>query len=175
MFAMEHAGVSADLTLMAKSLAGGLPLAAVTGRPDVMDAPGPGGLGGTFGGNPIACAAALAVLDVFEEEGLVARAARIGEVVAERFRAWQARYPWIGDVRGRGAMHAMEIVEGLDSLAPDAARATAVQRAALARGVAILTAGMFGNVLRTLMPLVIDGELLAQGLDRLGAALEDAA
>ncbi len=174
MFAMEHAGVAADLTVMAKSIAGGLPLGAVTGRADVMDVPTVGGLGGTFGGNPVACAAALALLDVFEEEGLVARAARIGETVRKRFQAWQAQHPWIGDVRGLGAMQGMEIVEGLQSTAPDGGRAGAVQQAALARGLLLLTAGMHGNVLRTLMPLGIDDEVLEEGLEILGAALEAA-
>ena len=175
MFAMEHSGVAPDMTATAKSLAGGLPLGAVTGRAEVMDAPQVGGLGGTFGGNPVACAAALAVLDVFEEEGLVARAARIGERVRARFLGWQARFPWIGDVRGLGAMQGMEIIEGLASTAPDGRRAAAVQQGALARGLLVLTAGMYGNVIRTLMPLVISDEDLEEGLEILGAALEESA
>lgn len=174
MFAMEHAGVAADITAMAKSLAGGLPLGAVTGRAEVMDAPQVGGLGGTFGGNPVACAAALAVLDVFEEEGLVARAARIGDRVRAQFLGWQARFPWIGDVRGLGAMQGMEIVEGLASTAPDGRRAAAVQHGALRRGLLVLTAGMYGNVIRTLMPLGISDEHIEEGLGILGAALEEA-
>lgn len=174
MFAMEHARVAADITVMAKSLAGGLPLGAVTGRAEVMDAPQVGGLGGTFGGNPVACAAALAVLDVLEEEGLVARAARIGERVRARLFGWRARFPWIGDVRGLGAMQGMELVEGLASPAPDGKRAAAVQRAALRRGLLVLTAGMYGNVIRTLMPLGISDEHLDEGLGILGAALEEA-
>jgi 4-aminobutyrate aminotransferase / (S)-3-amino-2-methylpropionate transaminase / 5-aminovalerate transaminase len=174
MFAMEHAGVAADITALAKSLAGGLPLAAVTGRAEVMDAPQSGGLGGTFGGNPVACAAALAVLDVFEEEGLVARAARIGDRVRARFLGWQAKFPWIGDVRGLGAMQGLEIIEGPVSTAPDGKRANAIQTDALRRGLLVLTAGMYGNVIRTLMPLGIGDEHLEEGLAILGAALEEA-
>lgn len=174
MFATEHAGVAADLTVMAKSLAGGLPLAAVTGRADAMDAPQVGGLGGTFGGNPVACAAALAVLAVYEEEGLVARAARIGEIVRRRLAGWQARYPWVGDVRGLGAMQGMEIVEGVHSMAPDGQRARRIQEEALARGLVVLTAGMWANVVRTLMPLGIPDDLLEEGLEILGAAIEAA-
>ncbi len=174
MFGMEHAAVAADLTVTAKSLGAGLPIAAVTGRTDVMDEPGPGGLGGTFGGNPVACAAALAVLAVFEKEGLVERAARIGEVVRARFVAVQQRFPWIGDVRGLGAMQALEIVED-GSKRPDPGRARRVQEAALARGLLVLTAGMWANVIRTLMPLTISDALLAEGLDVLESALEEAA
>ncbi len=177
LFAMEHAGVHADLTVMAKSLGGGLPLAAVTGRAEVMDAPEAGGLGGTYGGNPIACAAALAVLEVLEAEGLVARAARIGAAVRERFLAWQARYPWIGDVRGLGAMQAMELVTGPGAggaSRPDAARARAVQAEARRRGLLVLTAGMDANVIRTLMPLTIEDAVLEEGLAILGQALEAA-
>lgn len=175
MFAMEHAGVAADLTAMAKSLAGGLPIGAVTGRADVMDAPGVGGLGSTFGGNAVACAAGLAVLDVFEAEGLVAKAAGIGETVRKALLALQARFSWIGDVRGVGAMQAMEIVDGLDSSKPDAARASRIQEAALARGLLVLTAGMWSNVIRTLMPLTIPDSVLAEGLAILESSVEDAA
>ncbi len=172
MFAMEHAGVHADLTVMAKSLAAGLPLAAVTGRAEVMDAPGPGGLGGTYGGNPVACAAALAVLDVFEEERLVERAARIGAAVRERFETWQARYPWIGDVRGLGAMQALEIVTDRSSARPDPERTKAIQAEARRRGLLLLTAGMHANVIRTLMPLTIEDTVLDEGLAILGEALD---
>ncbi|HEX7125186.1 MAG TPA: 4-aminobutyrate--2-oxoglutarate transaminase [Thermodesulfobacteriota bacterium] len=174
MFGMEHAGIHADLTALAKSLAGGLPLAAVTGRADLMDAPPVGGLGSTYGGNPVACAAALAVLDVFESERLVERGARIGAVVAERFQRFAERFPFIGEARGVGAMQALEFVKDPRSRAPDAGRARAVQQAALARGLMILTAGMHANVLRTLMPLVIDDADLEAGLGILEAALDAA-
>ena len=110
MFAVEHAGVVPDLMVLAKSLAAGMPLGAVVGRADLMDAPGPGGIGGTFGGNPLACRAALAVLDLFERENLLARAAHIGETVFQRFTQMQQRFELIGDVRGQGAMVAMELV-----------------------------------------------------------------
>jgi 4-aminobutyrate aminotransferase / (S)-3-amino-2-methylpropionate transaminase / 5-aminovalerate transaminase len=169
MFAMEHAGVHADITVMAKSLAGGLPLAAVTGRADLMDAPEPGGLGSTYGGNPVACAAALAVLDVFEEERLVERAARIGAAVGERFAAFKARFPFVGDARGLGAMRALEIVKAGGE--PDPDRAKAIVAEARRRGLLVLTAGMHANVIRALMPLVIDDATLAEGLDILEAAL----
>lgn len=174
MFGFEHAGIEPDIVVMAKSIAGGLPLSAVTGRAEVMDGPAPGGLGSTYGGNPLACAAALAVLDIFEEEKLVERAGHVGEVIRSRFLGWQRRFPWIGDVRGLGAMLAMEIVEGPTSSAPDAKRAAAIQREALHRGLLILTAGMFANVLRTLVPLVIDDTLLNEGLDILAQSLESA-
>ncbi len=174
MFGMEHAGVHGDITTMAKSLAGGLPLAAVTGRAEVMDAPHPGGLGSTYGGNPICCAAALAVLDIFESERLVERGARIGAVVKERFQKFAERFPFIGDARGLGAMQALEIVSDPRSKAPDAARTKKVQEAALARGLLLLTAGMHGNVIRTLMPLVIEDAVLEEGLGILESALEAA-
>jgi 4-aminobutyrate aminotransferase-like enzyme len=172
MFAVEHSGVVPDLIAMAKSIASGLPLGAVTGRADVMDAPGPGGLGGTFAGNPVACAAALAVLDVFREEHLVARAADLGERVRKRLLAARTRHSWIGDVRGLGAMQAIELVAPDGE--PDAARAGAVQREALDRGVLVLTAGTFGNVIRLLMPLTIPFDVLDEGFAALDAALDAA-
>jgi 4-aminobutyrate aminotransferase len=169
MFAMEHSGVTADLTVTAKSLAGGLPLGAVTGRAEIMDAPVPGGLGGTFAGNPVACAAALAVLDVLRDERLCERAEELGTTVRSRFLAWRPRHSCIGDVRGLGAMQAMELVT--PSGAPDGARAAAVQRAAAARDLLVLTAGTAGNVIRLLMPLTIPRDVLQRGLDILEAAL----
>ncbi len=174
MFAMEHYDVAADLTTTAKSLGGGLPISAVTGRQEVMDAPIPGGLGGTFAGNPVACAAALAVLDVFERERLVERAELLGDKVRERLSLWQATYPWIGEARGLGAMQALELVEDRASKRPDSRRTALVQKLALERGLLLLTAGTWGNVLRTLMPLVISDAELAEGLDILGSALEAA-
>lgn len=171
MFAMEHAGVAADLTAMAKSLGGGLPIGAVTGRAEVMDAPHVGGLGSTFGGNPVACAAALAVLDVLESEGLVQRAARLGEILARRFLPWRSRYSWIGDVRGLGAFQGIELVVGLAGSEPDPARAAALQRDALARGLLMLTAGAWRNVIRILVPLAITEELLDEGLGILEQAV----
>ena len=164
MFACEHEGVVPDLLVTAKGIAGGLPLSAVTGRADVMDAVRPGGLGGTYGGNPIACAAALAVMDVLVEERLVERARAIEVVVKERLHRLAGRDPRVGDVRGRGAMVAAELVVS-GTTTPDAALARAVAAAAHARGVVVLTCGTYGNVLRFLPPLTISDALLSEAFD----------
>ncbi|NMR21137.1 4-aminobutyrate--2-oxoglutarate transaminase [Cellulomonas fimi] len=169
MYASEHEGIVPDLVVTAKGLAGGLPLSAVTGRAEIMDAVHVGGLGGTYGGNPIACAAALATLDTVREEGLVARAAEIGDRVTARLRALQARDPRVGDVRGRGAMLAVELVDPA-TREPDAALTSAVAVAARAEGVIVLTCGTDGNVLRFLPPLSIPGALLDEALDVLDSA-----
>jgi len=170
LFAIERYSVEPDLVAMAKSMAGGMVLSGVTGRADIMDAPGVGGIGGTFGGNPLSCAAALAVLDIIEEEGLAERAREIGERVLTRFRALQQRHAFVGDVRGLGAMCGLEIVDP-SSKRPDAPRAARLCEAARQRGLLIMTAS--GNVLRTLMPLVIRDEELDRGLDALEAAMAD--
>jgi 4-aminobutyrate aminotransferase/(S)-3-amino-2-methylpropionate transaminase len=176
MFAIEHSGVAADLLTMSKSLAGGLPLSAVTGRAEVMDSVEPGGLGGTFGGNPVACAAALAVLKVFEEEDLLSWARAIGERVIAAMRGIQERNPdVIGDVRGRGPMAAMEVVRDPESRAPDKERAAEVVENALQRGLLLLTAGQHGNVIRTLMPLPITDDELEEGLSVLDRAVSETA
>lgn len=172
MFATEHVSVTPDLIVLAKSLAAGLPLAAVVGRADLMDAPLPGGLGGTYGGNPVACAAALAVLDIFEREGLVERAQHLGQVAITRMRAWQERFPLIGDVRGQGAMVAVELVRDRTTKAPASAEAAAILAEARARGLLIIKAGLYDNVIRLLMPLVTTDEEMAEGLDILEAAIE---
>jgi 4-aminobutyrate aminotransferase/(S)-3-amino-2-methylpropionate transaminase len=164
MFACEHEGIVPDLVATAKGLAGGLPLAAVTGRAELMDAVHPGGLGGTYGGNPIACAAALAAIDAYEHDGLVERARQIGAVLTDRLEALRAADPRIGEVRGRGAMVAVEVVDP-ESGEPDAALTSAVAKYAHARGVLVLTAGTYGNVLRFLPPLAIGDDLLNEGLD----------
>lgn len=174
MFACEHYGLVPDVITTAKSLAGGLPLAAVTGRAEVMEAAEPGGLGGTYGGNPLACAAALAVLDAMERERIPARAARAGQRIAGRFRAWAERYPAIGDVRGLGAMVGMELVVDRDSRTPDKALTGRLLAAALRRGVILLSAGTYGNVVRVLAPLTADDALLDEGLEALGEALAEA-
>jgi 4-aminobutyrate aminotransferase / (S)-3-amino-2-methylpropionate transaminase / 5-aminovalerate transaminase len=174
LFAVSHFGVEPDLVLLAKSLGGGLPLAAVIGRAELMDAPAPGGLGGTFGGNPVACAAALAVLDVIERDGICARARDIGVVAIRRMQAMQERHACIGDVRGIGAMTAMELVHNRSSREPAASLAAAVLREAHARGLALLRAGLYDNVIRLLMPLTISDDELAAGLDILENALEAA-
>ena len=173
-YAVEHGGVEPDLLVTGKSLAAGLPLAAVTGRAELMDAPQVGGLGGTYGGNPLACAAALAVLDVMEGEGLVARAREIGDVIMGRFRRWQERFPAIGDARGLGAMCGMELVEDRESRAPARTLTAAVLTAALERGLLILKSGVYDNVIRVLLPLVISVQDLDRGLDILGDALVSA-
>ena len=171
LFACEHYGLVPDLIITAKSLAGGLPLAAVTGRAEILEAPQPGGLGGTYGGNPLACAAALAVLDVMEQEQLPARAARMGERIRLRFCQWAARHACIGDVRGLGAMVGMELVQDRQSKAPDKALTARLQAAALERGVILLSAGSYGNTVRVLAPLTTPEEVLDEGLDVIEQAL----
>jgi 4-aminobutyrate aminotransferase/(S)-3-amino-2-methylpropionate transaminase len=174
MFAVEHSGVTPDLLTTSKSLAGGLPLSAVVGRAEVMDSVEPGGLGGTFGGNPVTCAAALAVLQVFEEEKLLSRANAIGERVMAALRDMQQKHPdVIGDVRGRGPMVAMELVKDPESHAPDRERAARVVANALKNGLLLLTAGQQGNVIRTLMPLPITDDELEEGLSIFARAVSE--
>jgi 4-aminobutyrate aminotransferase/(S)-3-amino-2-methylpropionate transaminase len=171
MFACEHYGLVPDIITTAKSLAGGLPLAAVTGRADVMEAAHPGGLGGTYGGNPLACAAALAVLDAMERERIPERARRAGERVAGRFRGWAESYPCIGDVRGLGAMVGMELVGDSVSRTPDKVLTSRLLAAALERGLILLSCGTYGNVVRVLAPLTIEDVVLDEGLEAMGEAL----
>jgi 4-aminobutyrate aminotransferase/(S)-3-amino-2-methylpropionate transaminase len=164
MFAMEHFDVQPDLITVAKSIAAGLPLSGVLGRAEIMDGPHAGAIGGTYIGNPVAQAAALAVLDVFAEENLVARAEVIGDRIREQMLAWQARWPRIGDVRGLGAMLAIELVRDAATKdpAPELARATI--DAALARGLILLKAGLYGNCIRVLCPLTIEDAVLDEAL-----------
>ncbi|GAA4048810.1 4-aminobutyrate--2-oxoglutarate transaminase [Nonomuraea soli] len=170
LFACEDEGVVPDLICTAKGIAGGLPLAAVTGRAEIMDKVHVGGLGGTYGGNPLACQAALAVLETIEAEDLVARARRIGEIMLPRLEAMKSRFPIIGDVRGRGAMIAIELVEP-GTKTPNAAATQALVKACHAEGLLVLTAGTYGNVLRFLPPLVMPEHLLEEGLGILEKAL----
>jgi 4-aminobutyrate aminotransferase / (S)-3-amino-2-methylpropionate transaminase / 5-aminovalerate transaminase len=171
-YAIEDEDVVPHLVTTAKSMGGGLPISAVTGRADIMDAVHGGGLGGTYGGNPVAAAAALAVLDKIEGEGLLARARGIGETVMRRFRGFQDRFDAVGDVRGRGAMCAIELVEDRDTRAPLGGEAmNGIARRCLESGVIVLTAGTYGNVLRLLPPLTIDDALLEDGLQVLDEAL----
>lgn len=170
MFASEHFGIVPDLITTAKGIAAGLPLAAVTGRADLMDASHPGGLGGTYGGNPVACAAALAAIDAFENDGLVERAQQIGARLTDRLNTLRESDPRIGDVRGLGAMIAAEFVDPATG-APDAALTSAIAKACIAEGVIVLTCGTYGNVIRFLPPLSIGDELLDDGLDVIAAAL----
>jgi 4-aminobutyrate aminotransferase/(S)-3-amino-2-methylpropionate transaminase len=171
LFAIEHYGVAPDIIITAKSLAGGMPLAAVTGRAEIMEQPQVGGLGGTYAGNPVSCRAALAALDFVEKENLSARAAKIGEIIQQRFHRMAERFPLIGDVRGLGAMTALELVKDRKTkeAAPEEARK--IVSYAHEHGLIILTCGRFSNVIRTLMPLVITDEQLEEGLDILEEAL----
>lgn len=174
MFAMEHSGVKPDLIAMAKALGGGFPISAVTGRAAIMDAVPPGGLGGTYAGSPVACATALAVLDVIVDEGLLARAEQIGQRVVARLRDCAAvpSAPRLAAIRTLGAMTAFDIVDAAGDPAPALVKAT--QQAALARGLVLLSCGMYGNTVRLLMPLTIEDAVLAEGLDILEAALREA-
>jgi len=173
MFASEGFGIVPDLITTAKGIAGGLPLAAVTGRAEIMDASHAGGLGGTYGGNPVACAAALASIEVFETENLSQRAREVGDILVSRLTAMQADDPRIGDVRGRGAMVAAEFVDPATG-DPDAALTAAVAKECIARGVIVLTCGTYGNVIRFLPPLSIGDDLLNEGLDVLADVLATA-
>jgi 4-aminobutyrate aminotransferase/(S)-3-amino-2-methylpropionate transaminase len=165
MFAMEHFDVEADLLVVAKSLAGGLPLSGVVGRAEIMDDPHLGAIGGTFIGNPVALAAAVAVLDVIDEEELVARATIVGGVIRSRMLEWQARWPRIGDVRGLGAMLAIELVRDPETRTPAPELVSAVIEEALQRGLLLLKSGVDGNCIRVLCPLTISDGELEEGLD----------
>ncbi len=170
MFASELFGIVPDLITTAKGIAGGMPLAAVTGRAEIMDATHGGGLGGTYGGNPVACAAALAAIDAFENDGLIERAQEVGALLTRRLGEIAAADPRIGEVRGRGAMIAIEFVDPASG-APDGALAGAVAKAAIAEGVIVLTCGTYGNVIRFLPPLSIGDDLLHEGLGVVADAL----
>jgi len=170
-FGIEHSGVEADLITVAKSLAAGFPLSGVVGRAEVMDAPDPGGLGGTYGGNPVACAAGLAVMDIMRDEKLPDRAARIGSVVEERMQSWAKDHEIIGDIRVVGAMAGMELVRDRGSKEPADKETAAILKAAREKGLIILRCGVHHNVIRTLMPLTIPDDHLEEGLDILGASL----
>jgi 4-aminobutyrate aminotransferase/(S)-3-amino-2-methylpropionate transaminase len=172
MFACEHEGIEPDLIVTAKGIADGMPLSAVTGRAEIMDSPHVSGLGGTYGGNPVACAAALATIETIESENLVERAAAIEALMKDRLGRLQAEDDRIGDVRGRGAMIALELVKP-GTTEPDAALAKALAAGAHATGVIVLTCGTYGNVLRFLPPLAISDELLTEGLDVLSQLLRD--
>jgi len=169
MFAVEHEGIEPDMIITAKGIAGGLPLAAVTARAEIMDSSHVGGLGGTYGGNPIACAAALAVIQMIEDEKLVERAAHVGRILFESLNALQKKYPIIGEVRGRGAMVAMELVHA-GTKDPNPEVMAKVIKYCQSKGVLILTAGTYGNVIRFLPPVVITDELLKDALSVLAEA-----
>ena len=174
LFAIEHAGIEPDLITVAKSLAGGFPLSGVIGKAAIMDGPAPGGLGGTYAGSPISCAAALAVLEVIEEENLCARANMIGAQIKHRLNGLTAKgYTCVGDVRGLGAMIALELVKDGDVARPDADLTKALVAKAAANGLVILSCGTRSNVIRFLVPLTVSDEILAEGLDILERSLAE--
>jgi 4-aminobutyrate aminotransferase / (S)-3-amino-2-methylpropionate transaminase / 5-aminovalerate transaminase len=171
MFASEHYGVEPDILISAKSLGGGLPLASVTGRAEIMDAPGPGGLGGTFAGNPLSCAAALAVLDILENDNLLERANDLGREFQRRAREWQKRWPVIGDVRGLGGMQAIELVRSHGKREPASEETKLISQHCYEHGLITITAGTYANVLRVLVPLVVTDVQMDEGMDVLESAL----
>ena len=170
MFASEHFGIEPDLITTAKGIAGGMPLAGVTGRAEIMDASHTGGLGGTYGGNPVACAAALATIEAYQEENLAERAVEIGRTLVARMQEAATSDSRIGEVRGLGAMIGVEFVDPATG-APDGALAGAIAKQAIAEGVIVLTCGTYGNVIRFLPPLSINDALLHEGLDVVLGAL----
>ena len=172
-FAIDHWGVTPDIITLAKSFAGGMPLSAVIGRADMMNAPHVVGLGGTYSGNPISCRTALAVLEILFEDKLLDQSVRLGETLLARFSAMQERYEIIGEVRGKGPMLAMELVEDRESKKPATDKAKALVGRCYEKGLVLLSCGNFGNVIRTLMPLVITEEQLARGLAILEESLEE--
>jgi 4-aminobutyrate aminotransferase/(S)-3-amino-2-methylpropionate transaminase len=172
MFAIEHYGIEPDLVVVAKSIAAGLPLSGVLGKAEIMDAVGDSGIGGTYVGNPVAQAAGLAVLDVFEEEGLVERAGVLGEAIRSRMESWQERWAAIGDVRGLGAMLAIELVADRETKEPAADTASRIVEAAANRGLLLLKSGIYSNCIRVLVPLVISDAELDEALEVWEQALE---
>jgi 4-aminobutyrate aminotransferase / (S)-3-amino-2-methylpropionate transaminase / 5-aminovalerate transaminase len=170
-FAIEHYGVEPDIITSAKSLGGGLPLAAVTGRAEIMDAAGVGGLGGTFGGNPAACAASLAAIEIIEKDGLLARSTQLGKKFEERGKKWQKQFQLVGEVRGLGGMCAIELVKNSATREPAAEETKKVARYCYEHGLITITAGTYGNVMRILVPLVVGDAQFDEGLDVLEAAL----
>jgi 4-aminobutyrate aminotransferase/(S)-3-amino-2-methylpropionate transaminase len=173
MFAVEHAGVEPDIMTLAKSLAGGWPLSAVTGKAEIMDAPAPGGLGGTYAGPPVACAAALAVLEIIEKEKLAQRAVAIGKLIHARIDAMAKKIACIGDVRSLGAMVSMELVKDRKTAEPDADLVNALVQAVAKKGLVILPCGVRGNVIRYLVPLTATDALINEGLDIIEATLPE--
>ena len=171
-FAVEQSGVAPDLITMAKSMAGGFPISAVAGRAEVMDAAGPGGLGGTYAGSPIACAAALAVLDIFEKENLLQRSVEVGQRLTAGLKAMAVKHKAIGDVRGLGAMVAMEVFKNGDIKQPDADLAKRISAEASKRGLILLTCGTYGNVIRVLVPLTASDAILDEGLAIIAASID---
>ncbi|HVO58059.1 MAG TPA: 4-aminobutyrate--2-oxoglutarate transaminase [Dongiaceae bacterium] len=170
-FAIEHYGVEPDLITSAKSLGGGFPLAAVTGRAEIMDAAGVGGLGGTFGGHPASCAAALAAIEIIEKQGLLSRSTELGKKFSERGKSWQRQFPLVGEVRGLGGMCAIELVKDPSTREPATEETKNVARFCYEHGLITITAGTYGNVMRILVPLTVSDAEFAEGLEVLEAAL----
>src|SRR5437899_6832968 len=175
MFAIEHYGVEPDLLITAKSLGGGLPIAAVTGRAEIMDSPIPGGLGSTFAGNPTSCVAGLAAIETIEKDGLLARSTAIGKRFEERARSWQKKWPLVGDIRGLGGMCAIELVRDAQTREPADTETKAIAKYCYEHGLITITAGTFNNVIRILVPLVVTDEQFAEGLGVIEAALASVA
>jgi 4-aminobutyrate aminotransferase/(S)-3-amino-2-methylpropionate transaminase len=170
-FASEHFGIEPDLVISAKSLGGGMPIAAVTGRAEIMDAPVVGGLGSTFAGNPLSCAAALATFETIEKEGLLGRSTTIGRRFEERARSWQKKWPLVGDVRGLGGMCAIELVRNTETREPADTETKEIAHYCYEHGLITITAGTYNNIMRILVPLTISDEQFDEGLDILEAAL----
>jgi len=173
LMACEQLGIEPDLVVTAKSIAGGLPLAAVTGRAEIMDSPGPGGLGGTFGGNPVACAAALEVFKAVDSLDLSKRSERIGRLFESITRPWSRQFPLIGDIRGLGAMRAIELVKDRTTKEPAAEETRRVLAGCHRRGLVIISAGTFSNVIRILVPLVVTDAQIEEGLHVLEQSLAE--
>ncbi|MBT7716625.1 MAG: 4-aminobutyrate--2-oxoglutarate transaminase, partial [Deltaproteobacteria bacterium] len=171
--AIEHWGVEPDIITMAKSFAGGMPLSAITGRSELMNKPHVGGLGGTYGGNPVACKAALAVLEILTKEGLIQKAESLGGTIASRFKELQEKHELIGEVRGLGPMLALELVKDRQSKEPAAEETKKLVQLCFEKGLIVLSCGNYGNVIRTLMPLVITDEQLDKGISILDESLEE--
>jgi 4-aminobutyrate aminotransferase / (S)-3-amino-2-methylpropionate transaminase / 5-aminovalerate transaminase len=173
MFAIEQFGIVPDIMTLSKSLGAGLPIAAVVGRSEMMDAPGPGEIGGTYGGSPLGCVAAMEVIKMIEEEGLVERSQEIGRILTSRFRSWQQRFEQIGDVRGLGSMVAMEFVKDRVTKEPDKELTGKIIATAQQKGLILLSAGLYGNCIRTLVPIVITDEQLEEGLNVLESVITE--
>jgi len=173
MFAIEHSGVEPDMMTMAKSMADGMPISAIVGTDKHMDASGPNSLGGTYTGSPTACAAALAVFDVFKEEDILAKGQRLGDKLKQRFSQWQEQFAHVDNVRNLGPMAAFELVESKDSRVPKPELAAAVTKKAKEKGLILLSCGMYGNTLRFLMPVTIEDEVLEEGLNIVEEALKE--
>ena len=171
LFAIEHSGIAPDLLTTAKSLGAGMPISAVTGRADIMDSAHLGGIGGTYGGSPVACAAALAALQMIRRPGFLERAERIGEIMRDALEGWKARWPLVGDARGLGAMRLVELVRDRQTKEPAPEETLAVIKHAVGRGVIVIRAGLYSNCVRLLPPLIIGDEPLHEGLEVLGAAI----